>query len=269
MSLNNNQTSKAFPYSSFMPFYVNGLGISNDATTPNTKLDLAPGTCLDSTGTFQISLNSPVVIDATQNGINGLDTGTLAASKVYAVYLVTDQVTALPSGAMISLAYGSKTPNTPVLPFGYNTYRLVGFVATDSMAHFLLGYWSNNDTSRRLFVFDAFQATAVTTGASTSYAHVDLSALVPLVNNLNVSIYSNFNANGAGDTLSMQGGASTGDQVIITAPVAGGTAHTTTISSVLAQTVSLTGTPSPVINYKVSSGSDAVAIDVAGYTFDL
>ena len=64
MSVANNQTSKAFPYSSFIPFYVNGLGISNNATTPNTKLDVAAGTCLDSTGTFQMSLNASVTIDA-------------------------------------------------------------------------------------------------------------------------------------------------------------------------------------------------------------
>ena len=72
MSVNAGQTSKAFPYQSFIPFYFNGLGLSNDATTPNTKLDVAPGSCLDSTGTFQLTLSSAVVINAAANGLNGL-----------------------------------------------------------------------------------------------------------------------------------------------------------------------------------------------------
>ena len=82
------QTSKAFPYSSFIPNYVNGLGLSNDATTPNTKLDVAIGSILDSSGTFQLSLSAPVVINAAANGLNGLDTGAIAASMQYAIFPV-------------------------------------------------------------------------------------------------------------------------------------------------------------------------------------
>ena len=45
---------------------------------------------------------------------------------------------------------------------------------------------------------------------------------VPLVNNLLVSVYTNFAANAAADILSLQCGNGTGDQAIITAPVAAG-----------------------------------------------
>ena len=55
--------------------------------------------------------------------------------------------------------------------------------------------------------------------------------------------------------------------MLIVAPVAGSSAHTTTMSQVLAQPVVITSVSSPVINYKVSAG--AVAVDVAGYYFDL
>ena len=268
MSVDNNQSSKAFPYSSFIPFYFNGLGISNDATTPNSLLDIAPGSCLDSTGTFQLTLPSAVVINSAANGLNGLDTGTIGDSKVYAVYLVCDPVTSNQPGCMISLAYGSKTPSQPLLPFGYSAYALIGFVTTDSSGNFLLGYWSDNDSARRLFVYDALQATAVTAGTSTSYANVDLTKFVPLVNNLSVSVYTNWNANAAADTLSLQAGNATGAQQIVIAPVAGSTAHTTTISNINAQTVVLSTIPSPVINYKLSAAG-AVAVDVAGYVFDL
>ena len=262
--LDQGQTSKAFPYSSFIPFYFNGLGISNDATTPNSLLDIAAGSCLDSTGTFQLTLSTPVVINSASTGLNGLDTGTIAASKVYAVFLVCDPVTQQTPGAMISLSY-----TAPLLPYSYSAFALIGFVTTDSSGYFLKGYWSDNDAARRLFVYDAFQETAVTAGASTTYANVDLTKFVPLVNNLSCSIYTNFNANAAADILSLQAGNATGAQAIITAPVAGSTAHTTTLSQINAQTVAISTVNSPTINYKVSSGSDAVAVYVAGYVFDL
>ena len=207
MSVANNQTSKAFPYSSFIPFYVNGLGISNNATTPNTKLDVAAGTCLDSTGTFQMSLNASVTIDASTNGLNGLDTGTLAASTVYSVFLVTDQISGLPAGAMISLSQ-----TQPYMPFGYNAFRLIGYIVTDASVHFLKGYWSDNDSSRRVFTYDAPQL-ALNAGTQTGYTGVALTTLVPAVANTPVYMYMLFAANAAGNAANLQGYNSTGDQI--------------------------------------------------------
>lgn len=256
-------TQGSVQYGQDLPYYINGLGISNDATTPNTVLDIAAGSCLDSTGTFQLNSNSVIKINAAVNGLNGLDTGTFAQNTVYAVYMVWDPVTLQPNGAMISLSL-----TAPLMPFGYSAFLLIGYATTISnAAHFLPGYWTAGNSTVRTFTYDAFQATAVTTGASTSYANVNLIHLVPNVNNTPVSIYTNFSANGAADTLSLQCGNGTGDQVIITAPVVAGTAHVTTLSTVLSQSVVITSVSSPVINYKVSSGSDAVAIDVAGYTW--
>ena len=256
-------TQTYLQYGQDLPFYINGFGISNDATTPNTILDIAPGSCLDSTGTYQVNSNVTLKINAAVNGLNGLDTGTFAEAKIYAVYVVWDPVTFNPTGAMISL-----NQTTPLMPFGYSAYLLIGYATTISnAAHFLLGYWTAGNSSTRTFTYDAFQATAVTSGASTSYANVNLINFVPNVNNTPVSLYYNFSANAAADTLSLQCGNGTGDQVIVTAPVVAGTAHTTGLATVLAQPVTITSVVSPVVNYKVSSSSDAVAIDVAGYTW--
>jgi hypothetical protein len=250
-------------YGQNMPYFINGLGISNDATTPNTLLDISPGSCLDVTGTYQLNSNATIKINAAVNGLNGLDTGTFAQAKVYAVYVVWDPVSNQPTGAMISL-----NQTTPLLPFGYGAYLLIGYATTISnAAHFLPGYWTAGNTTARTFTYDAFQATAITAGAATSFTNVNLITLVPNVNNTPVSIYTNFSANAAADTLSLQCGNGTGAQVIITAPVVAGTAHTTTLSTVLAQSVVISTVSSPVINYEVSSSSDSVAIDVAGYTW--
>lgn len=256
MSVVSGGTSKAFPYSSFIPFYFNGLGISNNATTPNTKLNVAAGSCLDSTGTFQLTLSSAVVIDATTNGLNGLDTGSLAASTVYKVFLIADPVTQQASGAMIS------TSSTPLLPFGYSAYALIGYVTTDGSSHFLLGYWSDNDSARRVFTYDA-PIIALNAGTQTGYTGVALTSFVPPVANTSVYMYMVFAANAAADTAKLQGYNSTGDQITLIAPVATGVANTTENVNVLAQLNS--GAPS--IKYKVSAGS--LSLYVCSYVFDL
>ena len=252
------QLSKAFPYSSFIPYYANGLGISNDATTPNTKLDVAIGSILDSTGTFQLALNAPVVINAAANGLNGLDTGSLAASKVYAVFLVADPVTLQVPGCMVSLSY-----TAPVLPFGYSAFALIGYVVTDASSHFLKGYWSAGNGSQRLFMYDAPQATAITAGAATTYTAIDLSALVPTLDNLPVWISSAFTPGAASRTLKMQPTGATGDAITITGQV------TSVVVSSNNYLYAKIATAKPEISYVVSNAGDAAAINVAGYNFSI
>jgi len=237
-------------------FYMNGLGISNDATTPNTKLDIAAGTCIDNSETYQMELLAPVVINAANNGLNGLDTGSLAASLVYAVFLISDPVSANPTGAMLSLSY-----TAPLMPFGYSAFKLIGFVTTDASSHFLLGYWTAGNAGSRLFFYDAPQATAVTAGAATTYTAVDLTTLVPLVDNTPVWIDTAFTPGAASRTLKMQPITGTGDAVTITGQV---TSVVVTTNSLLMAKIA---SAKPEIAYKVSNAGDAVAINVGGYQF--
>ncbi len=254
-----NEPTQSNSFATFPTYYVNGLQISNDATTPNTKLDIGVGSILDSTQTYQMFTEANIVINGAVNGVNGLDTGTLAASKVYAVYLVADPVTLQPTVGMISLSLV-----TPLMPFGYSAFALIGFVTTDSSVHFLKGYWSTDDSGNRTFTYDAVQATAVTAGSSTTYANVNLIAVVPNIANTPVQIFSNYIPAVAGNTLSLQAGNATGAQVVITGQVA--TVHVTSVDTVLAQPVVISTVSSPVVNYKVIA-SDAVAVDVAGYQY--
>ena len=249
----------AFPFRSFIPFYVNGLGLSNDVTTPNSLLDIGVGSIVDYTGTYQMVNSSALVVSNLFTGIGGLDTGTVAASTVYNVYLVSDPVTNNPIGGMISLALPAVGP---LMPYGYGAYALIGHVTTDASSHFLKGYWSDSDSAYRVFTYDA-PIIALSGGTSTSYAGVALTAFVPAYANVPVSIYSNFTANAAADVENLQGYNSTGDAVTIVAPVAGATAHTTSQNTVLAQL----NTAAPSIKYKVSAGS--VSLYVVSYSFNL
>lgn len=241
------------------PFlYVNGLKVSNDATTPNTKIDLASGSARDSNDVMDIILLSPVVINAAANGaINRLDAGTLAASLVYAIYVIADSSNKHQPAGLLSLASNS----SPTLPFGYDSFRRVGYAVTDSSVHFLKAYTVGNNNFRRL-VYDAPQATSVTAGTSATYAAINLTTLVPAVDEKPVLFRANWTANAAGDTFNMQGGNSTGDQWGLIAPVAGGTAHTLGFGTVDSQLVAGV----PTVNYKVSAVG-GVAINVASFDF--
>jgi hypothetical protein len=264
MSIQNDSVIAVNPF-----LYKYGLIVSNDASSPNTVLNISAGQCRDSNNVIDMGLGSifppvnqgsavsaPLSLNAAVNGANGLDTGSLAASSMYAVYIIGDSSYNNAVASILSLASNS----APLMPLGYDSYRLIGYWATDASSHFLLGYYAGQGSVLQFF-YDAPQATAITAGAATSYTAIDLSALVPPVNNLPVLIQSNFSANAAGDTLKLQGAASTGDAVTVIGQVVAGTAHLQSYNQVLAQLVS----SAPKIKYKVSSASDAVALNVAGF----
>jgi len=231
---------------------VSGLEL---AVASTTTLTMALGIARNSTNQADILLPAGVTINAATNGINGLDTGVLVLSTLYTVYAVGDSTNNNVGGAVLSASAVS-----PTLPVGYDMWRKIGYVRTDASVHFLAGYWFGS-ANERLFTYDVPIATAVTAGASATYAAVTLATFVPAVSQLPVLIECNWTANAANDTLALQGFNSVGDTVKYIAPVAGATAHTIVRDYVNAQLDS--GVPK--INYKVSAA--AVAINVAGYQY--
>jgi len=252
--------------------YVNGLAISNDATTPNTVLDIAAGQCRDSNNVIDMvlgdylnegyssgSANYVTYLNAAVNGLNGLDTGSLGASKVYAIYVIGDSSNKNPVGTIASL-----NQSIPQLPFGYDSYRKIGYAVTDSSMHFLLGYYSVSGIGVRTFYYDA-PISVGTTSSEASYTAINLTKFVPLVNNIPVWLNVSFSGT-ANDTLNLQPGAATGNAITVTAQV---TSQAITQSvRVLAQNTTISSVLSPTINYK-NSGTDTIAILVAGFEIAL
>lgn len=253
-----NETYKSYAYQPF--YYANGLNLSNDATTPNSIINVATGSIQDSTATYQIQVTTALTASLLVSGIGGLDTGTIAASSVYAVYVIADPVTLQAPALVFSLSL-----TQPLMPFGYSAFAVVGYVATDASSHILKGYWSSRNSTTRLFMFDAPQATSITAGAATTYTNVNLIKFVPALNNLPVYINTSFTPGAASRVLDLQPGNATGDSIIVTGQVT--SVVVTTQSMVLAQNVVISTVSSPVVNYKVSNAGDAVAINVAGYQY--
>lgn len=259
MSLLPSQNPNAVPFALNKYLSIYSLPVINNATTPNTKIDVGTGICRDSTDTYDMINSASVTINAAVNGLNGLDTGSFAASKLYYVHLISDPVSGLTTGAMISLS-----ATAPLMPFGYGAFRVIGFMVSDGSVHFLLAYNSGDQNARR-FTFDAPKATSVTAGTSATYASIDLSAYIPSnIDNLPLLVQYDWTANAANDRLDLHGGNSTGNQLSALAPVAGATAHTIGEGVVLSQLVAGV----PTIQYKVSAVG-GVAINVLGYEYFL
>lgn len=118
------------------------LVITNNATTPNTKIDISA----DSIGLFgptaaatggKISLSTSTsikggshTIDCGTTGANGLDTGSLAANTWYAVWWIYNPSTGVDAG-LVSLSGTS-----PTMPSGYTFKRRSGWKLTDGSGHF-------------------------------------------------------------------------------------------------------------------------------------
>jgi len=233
---------------------VSGLEI---AIVDDETATVQAGRARNSSNLNDIILDAAVTVNNTQNGLNGLDTGTVAASTLYSLYLVGDSSLNNDPGVVMSLS-----ATQPLLPVGYDMYRKIGYLRTDGSSDFLLGYFSGS-SNERTFVYDVPIATAITAGNSGTYAAVTLTTFVPPVENVLVNMEINWTANAAADTLELQPFNATGDTAKYIALVAGATAHTLVREYLMAQLDS----GAPKMNYKVSAGT--VALNVAGYKYTI
>ncbi len=241
-----------------LPFlYISGLRLLNDATTPNTKINVSIGQCRDSTDTIDIVIDTATVIDTAVIGLNGLDTGTLGASSFYKVFAIADSSNYRPSGFIITLASNS----VPVMPFGYDSYRLIGYVKTDGSSHFLVFYMPvTSSGNNRYLQWDAPIAVTVTdSGTSATYSAMDLSVGVPNANFAKAKLYAKWDPNAAGDLLTFQASGGVGDWL---PNIAVGTA----IQDLSFDILPLVVTGVPKVSYKISAGT-LTNVAVMGYDF--
>lgn len=157
--------------------FCSGLELTSSSVT--NSVAVSAGECASDNNHAIISLPSGTTIDMTASGINGIDTGSIAASTWYYIWVC--------SGASGSGAVASISNSSPTLPAGYNIYkRLIGTVITDTTpavrsqamvrgeANARKVYYTNSDNGAPFQILN--QANIGTSGARTQ---VDCSALVP------------------------------------------------------------------------------------------
>lgn len=237
--------------------YINGLVISNNATTPNTKLDVAPGICRDqnnvidmnlgnylSQGNTALSANTATVLNFGVNGANGLDTGSIAASTFYYIMVIGDSSGKNPVAVLASLSAGA-----PTLPFGYDSLRVIGCCLTDGSSH-ILPFYVNGQGSVKYFQWDAPIAVTVTaSGTSASYSAMDLSVGVPASKYGRVALKYKWTNNAPADALNFTPAGAAGDFMTVLGIAAGVAQEDNFV--ILPLTVSSV----PKVSYKTSAGT--------------
>lgn len=214
--------------------WISGLLVSNDATTPNTKLNISAGICRDSNNIVDLTVGvnnpnfesqyvaAPLVLNAAVTGANGIDQGTFAANAFYAVYVIGDSTYQRTTASLLSLSSNS----TPLMPAGYDSYRLVGYALTDGSIHFV----AMNQTgvsNDRMLTYATPQSIGANTATSYSFDSLSNAALfAPITANQIVTMYVDYTASVAGNTFNASNTGTT-DQVTMIAAVAGATAHLT------------------------------------------
>lgn len=109
---------------------ASGLKVVNDASTPNTVIDISATnvTTITSTGLPTFTASPSAAINFATTGANGLDAGSIASNTWYYVYFI--------NGANLR-GLGSLSATAPTLPTGYTSFYRVGAVRTDGSSHFL------------------------------------------------------------------------------------------------------------------------------------
>ena len=266
-----NETIYALPH-----LYIEGLKLSVATPTAGTVIAVAPGAARDSTNSIDMvvglqnyfGIDNPaelyqgfqrgLFINSAVNGANGLDTGTIAASTQYAVYLIGDSRNYNNTAAVLSL-----TSNTaPLLPLGYDSFRLIGFWATNSSSQFVYSSNKPQNIAGILTYFNSPAIAVLTGGNATSFTAIDLTtnSAIPTttLQNVIVTLLVTFTPVAAGDNVQFRptGSSATGGLPTITGAVAG------IAQSQYIQVIAGVGSSKPEIDYKVTSSSDAVTVAV-------
>jgi len=277
------------PVYSLPHLYISGLNISVASTT---VLAIAPGQARDANDNIDMPVSfpglqgdpfgsplvsqqgiyppivfqncrQPLFINSAVVGANGVDSGVLIATMDYAVYLIADSRGYNPVAGLLSLTSNAY----PLLPRGYDSWRLIGFIQTDGSAHFVASS-TNPLNARNLLCYYLSPAVSVLSGGNaTSFTLIDLSTPIPTTTarDVIVDMMVTFIPLAVGDTVQFrptaEGTPQTAGLPTITG-IAAGVAQTQCI-----QVVAGVNSSKPEIDYKVSVSGDSVSISVSGYCY--
>lgn len=151
---------------------IDGLQISYAAAR---QISIAAGRCRGSDDLMNLVVAGALTVDLDVSGAGGLDTGAVANTTHYSVWLIGDS-----TGTNAVKGLASASASAPTMPAGYDRKRRVGWVRTNGSANLLRWNQRGNGRARRYFYDEALSVLNVLTGGSAiAFTDVDLSALVP------------------------------------------------------------------------------------------
>jgi len=131
----------------------------------NNFMDIVVG----ATNVQNFLMPNDILINPNINGAGGLDTGVLEADTLYAVFVLADSSYNKPTSGILS----KETSQIPLLPAGYDTGRLVGYLRTGDDGNFLLNQIVVGSGSERKLIYNDY-VQVLTNGSSTSTTSISL-----------------------------------------------------------------------------------------------
>ena len=259
-----------------IPQYISGLNIS---VASNTVIAIAPGQARDSLDNIDmpvgypnyigsiispsvpVNCNGVLFINSAVVGPNGLDQGVLAASSNYLVYLIADSRNFKPVAGLLSL-YSNQYP---LLPAGYDSFRLLGALSTSGATAFTAASVLNYAYQKSYFLQPP--VSVLSGGNATTFTAIALTTPIPTTTDPFVIAYLDvtFIPANIGDVVQFRPTGSSATSGLATiVGLAAGVAQTQCIAV-------MTGVSAgqPSIDYKVSVSGDSVTVLVAGYKVTL
>jgi hypothetical protein len=233
--------------------YVSSLQL---AWVDTTHFTVSAGAASDSLNVNDITLPALVTNTISSVGVNGVDVAAAVASTFYAVYVIADSTEYKPTASIISLS-GVQ----PALPFGYDMFRRIGYILTDSSAHVLKFWQYGNGGGRKMYYDTGIATPAITT--STTYVSESLVASVPPFA-CEVILKVDYTPNSATNICTMAPFGSTASVGMIVFGYGVAAAQQGMVVVPCALNVA-----APSITHKETSASDILVILVAGYTDNL
>lgn len=260
MTFFSNSLNVPVPGARLAPYYIYGFNCTLNGTTPNTKLDLGVGACSDSTDTIDMVLSTAVVINTAVVGAGGIDTGTLGASSFYYIHVIGDSSGFNQPTAMISL---SKT--APIMPYGYDSFRVVDIKKTDGSSHFVVSY-TEGAYGDRMFWYDAPVTvySGAGTGGSTFVSHSIADAVPPLAIS-NVQFVVVLTPNTAGNIVYLRptGSAAANGIALMSAAVK----SVVQVNDLNCESFVAGGVSS--IDYRTDEAADTITMSVKSFTYNV
>lgn len=263
------------PIYSLPHLYISGLNISVASTT---VLAIAPGQARDSNDNIDMPVSfpnlqgntnpailfqnyqQPLFINSAVNGVNGLDTGTIAASTQYAIYLIGDSRGYNNVAGLLSL-----TSNFgPIVPSGYDSYRLLGFIETDGSSHFVYATHEPQNMVGALGYYLSPAVSVLSAGNATTFTGVDCNSAAPAgtLPNVILELLVTFIPAAANDIAQFRptGSSATANLATIIGQTAG-VAQTQYLQII----AGVNGSSHTSFDYLVTSSSDSLSVSVVGW----
>lgn len=162
--------------------------------TSTTTLTIPAGRFRDPSNSNDLVLPTNFILNMNGSGINGLDTGTVAANTWYAVAIIFDELLQNPIG---TIAF-SMANQVPFLPFGYGMYRVIHYILTNGSSQ-IIPFDIIGTRDVRTNRWRSALATNLSAGTATTFTTVTVNGGVPPIPNTYATFDLNFTpvANGS------------------------------------------------------------------------